>query len=431
MPSSRIVGRPDKKSDDGTIPLFLRLSHGGKNRFLSLKIRVKERDWNASKSAMRRSAPEASTINSYLANTTSVAESAIVEMLQEGTRISTNEWKARVVSVLFDIGASSDEQDDFLDYFNDLVDEYERRGQAGTVKAYRSVLRKLIEFNTRARCSTSLLFCDLDVALLKAFETYMIEVRGNKQNTVHKGLGTIRTVLYRAIREGRFNQGDNPFFHIKMKKAKVTKERLDIGDIEKLESLDLERRSTLDTIRDWFLFAFYSGGMRFSDVATLEWSHILTVKSKDGSEYTRVRYKMNKTDEVAGTRLVPQAMAILEKYNFRKFATGGAKALYENRVFSILDGYDLSTPAKRLSAIGTRNAFANRVLKRLQEQAGITQNISFHLARHSLADFLRRKGWSVYDISKMLAHSSISVTERYLKGFDSDDLDEKMESAFG
>ena len=62
--------------------------------------------------------------------------------------------------------------------------------------------------------------------------------------------------------------------------------------------------------------------------------------------------------------------------------------------------------------------------------AGIETPISFHLARHSLADYLRKKGWSIYDISKVLAHANVRVTEQYLKGFDSTDLDEKFGKVF-
>ena len=132
---------------------------------------------------------------------------------------------------------------------------------------------------------------------------------------------------------------------------------------------------------------------------------------------------MKKTNEATSIGLVPQALEILEKYQHRN--TGP-----EERVFSILDGYNISTPAKVHQSISTRNVLTNKYLKKIQEMAGIETPISFHLARHSLADYLRKKGWSIYDISKVLAHANVRVTEQYLKGFDSTDLDEKFGRVF-
>ena len=42
---------------------------------------------------------------------------------------------------------------------------------------------------------------------------------------------------------------------------------------------------------------------------------------------------------------------------------------------------------------------------------------------HSLADYLRKQGLGIYDISKVLAHADVKISERYLRGFDREDLD--------
>ena len=167
-------------------------------------------------------------------------------------------------------------------------------------------------------------------------------------------------------------------------------------------------------MRNWFLFAFYAGGMRFSDVAMLRWKHV---------RGNRLSYRMKKTNEATSIVLVSPALEILDPYRQRD--TGP-----EARVFPILDGYDVSTAEKLHRAIGTRNALVNKYLKKLQRLAGLETKLSFHLARHSLADYLRKKGWSIYDISKVLAHANVRVTEQYLRGFDSEDLDEKMQQVF-
>lgn len=50
----------------------------------------------------------------------------------------------------------------------------------------------------------------------------------------------------------------------------------------------------------------------------------------------------------------------------------------------------------------------------------------FHTARHSFADMGRKKKASTYDISKILGHFSLNVTENYLSKFDTQSEDEAM-----
>ena len=59
------------------------------------------------------------------------------------------------------------------------------------------------------------------------------------------------------------------------------------------------------------------------------------------------------------------------------------------------------------------------------------KKISSHIARHSFADYARIKGIGIYDISKLLGHSSISVTERYLASLDISSSSESMKKLFG
>ncbi|HET6569048.1 MAG TPA: hypothetical protein VFG50_13870 [Rhodothermales bacterium] len=45
-------------------------------------------------------------------------------------------------------------------------------------------------------------------------------------------------------------------------------------EINNIAALDLEPDSLVWHVQGWFLFAFYPDGMRFSDVALLERSHL-------------------------------------------------------------------------------------------------------------------------------------------------------------
>lgn len=54
------------------------------------------------------------------------------------------------------------------------------------------------------------------------------------------------------------------------------------------------------------------------------------------------------------------------------------------------------------------------LLGRLADKAGIEKRVHPHGLRHTFADELRVAGVDVVVISKLLGHSSIAVTSRYL-----------------
>jgi site-specific recombinase XerD len=61
-----------------------------------------------------------------------------------------------------------------------------------------------------------------------------------------------------------------------------------------------------------------------------------------------------------------------------------------------------------------RAAYVRELLKRLAENAGIDKRVHPHGFRHTFAVELRQAGMDVGAISKLLGHSSIAVTTRYL-----------------
>lgn len=71
-------------------------------------------------------------------------------------------------------------------------------------------------------------------------------------------------------------------------------------------------------------------------------------------------------------------------------------------LFCTLDGSPLS------------DRYVRDLLKRLAAKAGIDKRVHPHGLRHTFSDELRRSGADVVTISKLLGHSSIAVTARYL-----------------
>ena len=78
--------------------------------------------------------------------------------------------------------------------------------------------------------------------------------------------------------------------------------------------------------------------------------------------------------------------------------------------------------------IESRIAICNKGLKEIAKELEINKRLTTHIARHSFADIARRKGISIYDISRLLGHSKTGITERYLSGFDIEAQDKAHES---
>src|SRR6056297_179792 len=132
---------------------------------------------------------------------------------------------------------------------------------------------------------------------------------------------------------------------------------------------------------------------------------------------------MSKTGTNKNVKLMPKALEILELYDKTDDP--------DEYLFPILDTSKKLDDIKVLhNDIASKNALINSYLKKIGKRVETETKISFHMARHSFADLARSKGWSIYDISKALGHKNIKVTERYLKKFDHEGLDSKMDSLF-
>jgi len=215
-------------------------------------------------------------------------------------------------------------------------------------------------------------------------------------------LKVIRSILYEAIRENKFNNV-NPFHIKKLEEGKSNKTRLTIEQIKALETLKLPKNSILNDVRNYFLFSFYCAGIRVGDFIQLKHGYI---------EGDKLFYKMDKNELSHNIQLTTKALNILKLYK-------KPKPKHTDFIFPLLkNGIDYSDKKFLNNQIGSKTAMINLNLKKVAKAAKIKSNLSFHISRHSYADILRQKKVSVYDIKNLLGHSDIKITQRYLASFD-------------
>ncbi len=137
----------------------------------------------------------------------------------------------------------------------------------------------------------------------------------------------------------------------------------------------------------------YRSGLRVSEILALRPSDVNLAKHS-------IRLLDTKSGKAQTRGFHPSADDALARWiDTRKALPGiGVRA----RLFCTLDGGPVS------------DDYVRGMLKRLAAKAGVTKRVHPHALRHTFAVELEATGVPVTTISKLLGHSSVAVTSRYL-----------------
>lgn len=203
----------------------------------------------------------------------------------------------------------------------------------------------------------------------------------------------------------------NPFSTIELKSDHVKKDFLTEDEIKAIEKLKLTQGTRMETHRDMFIFACYVGGVRVSDM--------LTLQCKDISK-THLIFTVRKTGRSQSLMLTNPARAILKKYIKRNSDPNSF-------IFPILPNtIDLSNAREVDKEISGATAYINKNLKEIGSKATINKKLSFHVSRHTFATRFLRMGAKIEIVSMALGHKAIKETEVYVTI-----LNEEVDKAMG
>ena len=403
MATLKLVLRESKKRADGTAPVYLRITQDRKTRYISTGIAVAPSKWNEAKEEVRKSHPQSVVFNDELKRQKAEAQKEALDLKRNGGR------KASALAIKKAVKGQGIA--DFFPFAEKYAAEWEAKGKYWEWRKVNVLIKKLADFHG----SRDLDFSEIDHNFLIRFERYMRGKLKNKTNTISKNLQILHRIMKRAIQERLTPVGENPFLYYTIKSAPTTKEKLSLAEIHALEKLDLSNDPALALTRDAFLFSFYCAGVRFGDLCRLKW------KNAVGG---RLTYMMAKTGTPKSVKIPGPAEQILARY--RSKADGP-----DSLIFPILDtGLDYSDPVFVRKRISSKNVVVNRNLKTLAERIETKVNLSFHVSRHSFADYARTSGKDLYAISKALGHSKLQTTQVYLKSFDEEAVDDMMDGLF-
>lgn len=326
----------------------------------------------------------------------------------------------------------------FLQFARNRTAEIEEEGGYRNMKKYNGLCNKLEAFMLSLH-KQDILMEDLTVEFLNRFKNFLHKWKNENDktgkkllhpNTIEVQLNVLKALVKRAVALGYISQDKNPFNNFTYKGVPTTKEKLDYAEIQKILSLKLEEGSLLWHVRNYFMFSFYSAGIRAGDLIQLRWCNVSTSG--------RLTYAMDKNGKQRDLVLVPQALDILKLYrkessrqNDYIFPLLDDNAEYASYITS--DEKNTFTPELRkvlYSAVASKNALINKYLKKIAAMAGITKNLSFHIARHSFAKIAKETGLDSSIVKELLAHSKLATTEIYMGNFDTEKTDSALIGMF-
>ena len=243
------------------------------------------------------------------------------------------------------------------------------------------------------------------------FEEYRfyLKKRGLKGTTINNYLCWLSRLMYRAVSQNIIRC--NPFENAKYEKEDKNIRYLQKYDVARLMAMRMND-SEAEQARLMFIFSCFTG-LAIADMETLQYKHIQT--AADGQKYIRKERQKTKVEFVVP--LHPIAETIIShcrKANHNDLTTGQDEQTMKEK-----DGDFVFHPDCTRSVMSAKLCIVGKA-------CGISQRLSFHMARHTFGTMSLSAGIPIESIAKMMGHASISSTQIYAQVTDckiSEDMD--------
>lgn len=397
MSSIKTVLYKSKTLKDGRNPVMLYIFEE-KRYYLSLSYSAFPHEFDSKQGRFKKSYPNAKTKNLNLRKQELRANEIIDDFVRAGERFSFPKFK-RIFK------GEKEEEKLFYQFFEEMIEEKKKLGKAGTAKAYKDAYNTLKKHQPK-----DFRFEDFDYALLKGLETALF-ARGNTGGGIGARMRAIKAVYYEAIRRGLAKQEKNPYststnkngYSLAGLKSKRNPKALNPEELEKFKNFDIETHPELADSWRYFMFSFKMFGMNFIDICNLK---------KDNYANGRINYARQKTGKNFSLLVSKEVDAIIEYFKTEKAY-----------LFPIFDEEVHITPMQQKNRSEKVLKRVNKDLKKIAEIQDIKTHITFYVARHTSATFLKRNNIATDIISEALGHSDLQVTQHYLSKFDNQVLD--------
>lgn len=266
-----------------------------------------------------------------------------------------------------------------------LQEEWERH-QAGKITRalplrytnYWELIQDYYQWKTRSRRPA---LASIQPTHAQGLAHYLTTQRGLTEETARKIIQYFKTTLERAFQERWIER--NPFALYKQQRTKHQIIYLTEDETRRLADLRITD-STLSLVRDYFLWACYTG-LNFKDLSQLRRRNIET--TRDGGRY--IQEARSKNGQIYTVPLYAEPLALLDRYADHE------AVIRTDSLFPVIS-HDKT----------------NQALKIIRQIAGIEKPVTWSIARRTAATYLLNTGVPIKTVAAILGNS-VRVIEMY------------------
>lgn len=282
----------------------------------------------------------------------------------------------------------SNSKANFIQYIDVFVEKLtkDEKGYNGYICSMQGLKYHLLNFR-----GANITFKDIDKQFLIDFATYLKRTKVSEkavkkacnrtlsQCTQWNYFNKFSRLLSKAKKDGIIRI--NPMLDLETgerpQRAEPRRTFLILDEVKKLSATPLKR----EDIKRAFLFSCLCG-LRISDIRSLKWNNL----KKDSKGNIIAELTQQKTKSLLYLPISSEAIKQLPN-----------KEGDNELIFSTIPD----------------NSYINKFLKIWAKEAGVTKNLTFHVARHTFATLSLTYGAELYTVSKLLGHSDIKITQIY------------------
>lgn len=366
-----------KQNSKGEAPIYMRINGLEKELNLSTNIFQMPKYWDKRKNKFKTSCPNSNYLNSLIQNSQDKVWKYVKDCTILGQNITAESLKKYLGNKEVKVETKS-----LLLAFDHFISSNIKIYASGTIRHYKADRKVLEEFiKTRFKDHDRKL-TEVNFEFLSMFQSYLIEVRKNKPNTIGKHIQRIRAVINYSIMLNWITEDNTKRF--KIRSEPTSRITLSADEILSIEKLDLKSNPRLEITRDLFLFMVQTG-LSYSDLCALSRQNI-------HNEGTLLRISRRKSKESCMVPLFAKTQNLLNKY------TNHPVAVYNSKCFPKVC-----------------NQVLNRRLKEIARLSGIDKHLTCHIARHTFACLSLDNRVPLESISKVLGHTNLKTTQIYAK----------------
>ena len=258
-----------------------------------------------------------------------------------------------------------------------------------TVTKYDTSINRLKEYIRSCYHRDDIMLAELDGQFIRDFDFWLKTDKHCQNNSALKHLKNLKKVVRIALANDWIKK--DPFYGIHFKQEEVNVEFLSREELDILMNKEFAIKR-LEQVRDIFVFCCFTA-LAFVDVQQLSREHLI----KDNNGALWIRKARQKTNQMCNIPVLSIPQRILRKYQ------DNAECIKKGVLLPVIS-----------------NQRMNAYLKEIADLCGITKRLTTHVARHTAATVVfLANDVSMENVSKILGHSNIRMTQHYAKVLDS------------